>query len=126
MNDENLKPFVKADPRINRKGRPKKLVSTVLDELAAEGYVPITKAQVEMTYKNMISLGEDKLREIGMNKELPMIFRILAREILKTRGFDVVERMIDRVHGKPKENLKVDGEVKVALVEFYESPKDPS
>lgn len=110
----------------NPKGRPRKFVSQVLDDLAKEGYTPITKSQVEQTYKNMISLGEDKLREMAGDKKLPMLFRILAREILTKRGFDVAERMIDRVHGKPKENLKVDGEVKVALVEFYESPKNHS
>lgn len=93
----------------NPDGRPKKFVHTVLDDLKKEGYEGIKKTQVEDVYKNMISLSEDKLKEIGLDKEMPMIFRIVAKAILTERGFEVVERMLDRAHGKAKDTVTVEG-----------------
>ena len=85
----------------NPKGRPPKLLRHVLKELKEKGYEPVTKAQVREAYEMLINMTEDEIVAACFNKKLPMLLRIVGRAMLqKGKGFEVIERMIDRSHGK--------------------------
>lgn len=60
---------------------------------------------------SMVNVGEEKLDQIIIDKELPMLNRIVARNMKGGKGFDIIERMIDRAHGKAvqKEEVKHTG-----------------
>lgn len=119
-NEQNLKPFEKDDERINREGRPKKFVSQVLADLKEKGYENVSRSQIVDIYETLLALSEDELLELGNDKEQPMIYRIIARAMLSKRGFDIIERMVDRAQGRPTQPLKPDGDepFPIALVKF--------
>ena len=123
-NEQNLTPF-KPGNNANPNGRPKKFVSAVLDELKAEGYENIKRSQIVDVYETLLVLPESKLRDI-VSGEQPMIYRIIAKEMLSKRGFDVIERMLDRTQGKPTQALDLSGgvEIKPGLTKEQEDKID--
>ena len=90
----------------NPNGRPKKLVSKVLDELKEEGE-QVSKSQVFDIYQIMISLTIPKLKEVAGDESKPALYRILAKEILGKKGFEAIEKMLDRANGKPMQMTEV-------------------
>lgn len=96
----------------NPKWPPKRRTIAVCNaELVADWYPPATKQQIEELYMSMVNVGEGKLDQIIIDKELPMLNRIVARNMKGGKGFDIIERMIDRAHGKAvqKEEVKHTG-----------------
>ena len=90
----------------NPNGRPKKLVSKVLDELKEEGE-QVSKSQVFDIYQIMISLTIPKLKEVAGDESKPALYRILAKEILGKKGFEAIEKMLDRANGKPMQMQEI-------------------
>ena len=82
------------------KGRPKKLVSYTLDLLKKEGCEQVSAEQVKQIYTLLISLSQERLMVLANDKDTPMLYRIVAKEILSKKGFEVIEKMLDRAHGK--------------------------
>ena len=107
-NPQNLKPFKPGhDPRRNV-GRPKKLVSHLNDELKAEGFEPVSVGQVQDCYLTLINLPQAKLEDIAANQtDYPFLYRIVARELLGNKGNDMLERLLDRGHGKAKNTTDI-------------------
>lgn len=94
------------DKRPGDAGRPPKLVHHVLEELKAAGYQPVTASQIADAYQTMINLDEKQMREKMSDQKCPMLFRIVITSMLKGKGFEIVEKMIDRAHGKAMEQKK--------------------
>ena len=91
------------------KGRPKKLVSTVIADLKAEGYEEVTADHVKQAYQLLIGLDRVKVVEIGNDKEQSMLMAQVARAILANKGFEIIEKMLDRAHGKATNKTEVTG-----------------
>ena len=91
------------------KGRPKKLVSTVIEDLKAEGYEEVTADHIKQAYQLLIGLDKDKIVEIGKDNEQSMLMRIVSRAILDNKGFEIIEKMLDRAHGKATNRNEVTG-----------------
>jgi len=121
-NAENLigKGFESRPENINKKGRPK-LVSKVLVELKEKGYEPVTSEQVKAIYEHLLNLNETELTEMVNDKTQPMLTRIVIKEMLKGKGFEVIERMIDRAQGKATQKLEVENmdEEKQKLMQLF-------
>ena len=49
----------------------------------------------------MIQLSEPELKPLMKDMTKPILVRIIAKNLLDKKGFDIIERMIDRAHGKP-------------------------
>ena len=92
--------FDKNPGNINRKWQPRKGISLVNKELADAGYLPATKQDIEANYMQMLQLGQDDLHSMANNKDKPMLIRILAKNMLGWKWFDIIERMLDRGIGK--------------------------
>ena len=95
---KGAKPFKKGQSG-NPKGRPKKMVSKILDQLREQGE-QVTRNMIKNIYQVFLSLPQKKLSEISKDKTYPMMYRILAGEMLGDRAFDIMEKMIDRANGK--------------------------
>jgi hypothetical protein len=93
----------------NPKGRPKKLVSTVIADLKAEGYEEVTADHIKQAYQLLIGLDRIKVAEIGNDKEHSMLMVVVSRAILANKGFEIIEKMLDRAHGKATNKTEVTG-----------------
>ena len=105
--------FDKNPQNINKKWQPRKWISIVNKELREMWYEPARKQDIEENYMNMINLSEDDLINLWKDKEQPMLVRVLAKNILGWKWFDIIERMLDRWIWKPtqrEENRFVDGD----------------
>lgn len=52
--------------------------------------------------------------EIAGDKDKPMLARVVAKAILDKKGFDIVERMLDRSIGKPTQHVEEKSTVTLA------------
>jgi len=90
----------------NPNGRPRKLFSHVLQELKEMGIKPVKPVDIVDAYENLLNLPESDIDKIIGDEEKPYFIRLIATEMRKKngRGFEVVERMLNRVHGMPKQS----------------------
>lgn len=91
------------------KGRPRKLVSSVLEEIKASGVEAVTASQIKEVYEHIINLTQDELTAITNDKAQPMLLRIVAKNVLGGKGFEIIEKMLDRAQGKPTNKTEVTG-----------------
>ena len=103
------KGFDKNPNNINRKGRPRRLVSSIVKELKEKGIAQVTPNDIIDIYESYLNLESKEIAEIANNEDNPYFARRVAKEMLSGKGFDIIERMIDRVHGKPKQATELTG-----------------
>lgn len=103
------------DKRPQDAGRKPKLVSHVIDELKASGYEAVNTQQIVDAYTLMIGLDRDALEKKLKDDNCPVLFRIVIKSMLSGKGFEIIERMIDRAHGKSLEHKKTTLEIQSAI-----------
>ena len=105
-NPENLekrKPFKKNDPRINREGRPVKLLKHLNAELKQQGFEPVSESQVVETYLTLLNMDKGTILKLIKEDKVPSLFEIAAKGIGGKQGLQAVEKLLERALGKPKE-----------------------
>lgn len=96
--------------RLNPYGRPKKLVSGILADLKAAGYERVGPSSVTEASEQLIGVPESVLRSIAKDTDQPVFMRILAETLLRKKGrFEAVQVVIDRAHGKAKQQVDLSG-----------------
>lgn len=86
-------------------GPPKKLVSGLLADLKAAGYERIGAGVVVEAIESLIGMSETDLRRISHDKAQPVAVSIIAKGLLSKKGFDALQAMLDRAHGKAKQQV---------------------
>lgn len=81
---------------MNPNGRPKKGIALCNEQLKKEWYEPATRADIEENYMSLLGVSEEKLKQMAVDKDQPMLIRIIAKNMLDWKAFDVVEKMLDR------------------------------
>ncbi len=84
----------------NPKGRKRKLLGSVNAALKAEGFEPVIAMDVVEAYNTLMNLTESRIKEIIADSESPMFLRIVAKAMLSKEGVEMIEKMLDRAHGK--------------------------
>lgn len=98
----NLKPAKKGEVR-NPNGAPRKLLSTINEELKQEGYERATQAHIIEAYEILVNLPEAKIKAIIADSDAPMLLRIVGKAMLSPKGTEMIEKILDRAHGKAKQ-----------------------
>ena len=107
-----------ANPQnINRGGRPRKQLSIILSEVQELGYNCPSDSEIVDICWLMLSLSESEIKRISEGDEFPMIMRIIASRMLSHKGFDTVEKILDRIYGKTllKWNLDEDKIINIVI-----------
>ena len=101
---ENLIPFKKGQSG-NPKGRPRLLVSSVIKEMEAKGVEKVSHLEVKDTFLRLINLEVGEVEQMVKDAKQPALIRIVGKEMLGGKGFDIIEKMLDRALGKAEETV---------------------
>ena len=70
-------------------------------------------SNVVEAYEILLGLDKAELRIAAKDDKLPVIVSIVAMHMLTAKGNDMLERMLDRAHGKPKQTIEHGGGIKI-------------
>ena len=97
-----------ANPQnINRQGRPRKQLSYIIEEIKEMWYKQPSQSEVMEICLVMLTFTADDLSIISNNEDYPMIMRIVATRMIWDRGFETLEKILDRGIGKPKQSTDI-------------------
>mgnify|MGYP001329464414 CR=1 FL=1 len=105
--NHNTKGFATQKQNINRKGQPRKTISSVNIELEANGITEATTNDIKSCYLRLINIDLNELKKMVGDETQPAMIRIVGKSILSGKGFDVIEKMLDRSIGKAQSNIDV-------------------
>ena len=94
-------------------------IATMIAEFKVK---PLTKQDMEVADKMLLSMNEDQLFAVRDDKTQPKYIRVRAEMLLsleKSESVEMAERMIDRAFGKPRQavDLAVDDTPPASVIE---------
>lgn len=90
-----------ANPQnINRAWRPRKQLSYIIEEIKDLWYTSPSQSEIVDICSLILSLTESDMKIIAEWESYPMLMRIIATKMLWMRGFETVEKILDRIYGK--------------------------
>ena len=104
---DNVNGFQKNPQNINRKGRPRKMITDVIAELEKQGIKAATKSDILDIYMRLINMEIQELEQIVKDPTQPVLVRIVGKNILSGKGFDTIEKMLDRSIGKAEQKTDI-------------------
>lgn len=108
---KNVIPFVKGDPRINRKGRPRSMNTILKQYFADEHNLKLTKSQTQELISGILTKTRKELVQLAKDDKLPFWISMIAKKAVsdyKNGSIELVEKLWDRVHGRPAQEIKND------------------
>ena len=122
---KKAKGFDKNPQNINRTGINRKSIASVNIDLEANGYKAASKQDIIDCYLRLINIDLKQLGVMVGGDEQPAMVRIVGKAILSGKGFDVIEKLLDRGIGKPDSKIIVDGEldVNISTIEWVKRSK---
>jgi hypothetical protein len=91
-------------------------IAETIETLKNKGYEPIKPIDVQNVCLFLLGLDIESLKKVIEDKNLPMIFRIVGRELLSEKGFEVVEKLLNRIYGKEFSPAAGNGKFTIELV----------
>ena len=85
---------------INQEGRPRILISSINEELKKKGVEPVKPSQIVDCFETLLNLTSKEITEIADNENNPLFIRVIAKNMSSQRNFEIIEKMIDRAHGR--------------------------
>lgn len=95
----------------NPKWRPRKTLAAVIEELKQEWYERVSQCQIMEAFELLMGLDRAKIIEITNDETKPMSLRIAWKSLLSNKWADVLEKMLDRAHGKAKQVQELQAEI---------------
>ena len=113
-NPQNVigKGFDNRPENINRKGRPRKLLNEVCQELISMGYRPVSETQIIEAYNLLLQLPEAEIKRIQADKDKPYYLRRVAEMMKSNRFMEMMDRILDRSFGKVLQRQMIDANIK--------------
>ena len=107
----------------NPAGPPPRLLSTITAELRSKGYERATANQVAEAFETLMNVPEDELRKMVNEGKSPMSLRIVGKAMLTAKGWEVLQAMLDRAHGKAKQGVDHTTNGKEITVTFVDAAR---
>ena len=101
------KGFDKLPKNINRNGRPRKTINSVNKELEEQGIKPTTANEIKDIYLRLINMEMAELKKLVEDLKQPALIRIVGKKILSDKGFDIIDKMLDRAIGRAQQQINV-------------------
>jgi hypothetical protein len=112
-----------ANPQnINRTGANRKSIATVNVDLEANGYKAASKQDIIDCYLRLINIDLKELGDMVKDDSQPAMIRIVGKAILSGKGFDVIEKVLDRGIGRPdnKTDITTNGnDINIPIIKFF-------
>jgi len=89
----------------NPNGRPRKTINSVNKELEDQGIKPTTANEIKDIYLRLINMEMAELKVMVENQKQPALIRIIGKKILSDKGFDIIDKMLDRAIGRPTQSI---------------------
>ena len=89
----------------NPNGRPRKTINSVNKELEEQGIKPTTANEIKDIYLRLINMEMADLKVMVENQKQPALIRIIGKKILSDKGFDIIDKMLDRAIGRPTQSI---------------------
>jgi len=111
---ENLRgnTFRDKPERINKKGRPPKLIHHIVEELKGKGYEPVTETQIVDAYQALLQLPKAEIKALQDDENKPYFLRLVAKWMDSPRGMEMLDRIMDRSFGKVIMRQSIDANIK--------------
>lgn len=114
---KNLIPF-KPGKSGNPNGNPRKLISTTIKALDEVGIKAASKAEITDIYLRLINCTQKEVRELHNDPNQSMLIKIVASKVADKKGFDIIEKMLDRSVGKPQQDVGIKVDPNIAPLNF--------
>ena len=94
------------------RGRKARVFSQLAKEWAARGIEQATPEAVKEAFQYVLALHLLDVKDISGKVEdetndMPMVVRLAAKELLGKKSLDILREMLDRAHGKSRQNVDV-------------------
>jgi len=93
------------DSGAEKPGRPPKLLKHVNEILKRKGFESVKPSQMAEAFELVLNLDEANVVELVKDKEMPFFLRIIGKKLLSNKGDEMLERVIDRVSGRPRMSI---------------------
>lgn len=117
-NKRNTNGFDKNKSNINTVGLNRKSIASVNLDLEANGYKAANKQDIIDCYLRLINIDLKELGKMVAEDTQPAMVRIVGKAILSGKGFDVIEKLLDRGIGKADSKLTLEGGEKPIQISF--------
>lgn len=109
--EDNPKPFSSTNQPPNR-GRKARVFSQLAKEWKERGIEQATPEAVKEAFQYVLALHLLDVKDISgkiedETNDMPMVVRLAAKELLGKKSLEILREMLDRAHGKSRQNVDV-------------------
>ena len=97
---------------MNPNGRPRKLVSKIIDDLKMDGVEAVTSSNVSDAISVLIGLPKGELLILSIDEDCPVLIQRTAKRLASSTDKDwdnIIKDNLDRAHGKATQRQEITG-----------------
>jgi len=103
----------------NPKGRPKKLISSINNSLLKQWYKQASRSDIEACYLQLIQVPEKRIKLMLKDDNQPVLIKIVIKNMLSGKWFEIIERMLERSIWKPKQEIEQDKNINIKVINYW-------